>query len=312
MIKPTRSNENFSFPNKEIEKIRKDHLNKIKEFKDSLDEWTNFYNKKFENLEEDFNFAKEIKSESSINNFSIKMKTFLKEDVSVIDNYISVIRKSISNKLKGKKKSIGNKIDYITSSNFESIINDVCANLKLINQNISNNKNDKKNITINKTKTLEPNDTIINVKPSPNISPSKPTNIDSKPISILKDFKGEISIKKENFQKLQILFDDCFPNLRSQRRRLYICINTYNYGEKISDNIMKFFDDYISCMVEAENEQHMLIGGSTNNMYSILNEMDRIYFKQLVTVSIFIFESLDEIYNHFENCGITYEKINFK
>ena len=44
----------------------------------------------------------------------------------------------------------------------------------------------------------------------------------------------------------------------------------------------------------------------------INNEMDRIYFKQLVTVSIFIFESLDEIYNHFENCGITYEKINFK
>ena len=303
MIKPTRSNENFSFPNKEIEKIRKDHLNKIKEFKDSLDEWTNFYNKKFENLEEDFNFAKEIKSESTINNFSIKMKTFLKEDVSVIDNYISVIRKSISNKLKGKKKSIGNKIDYITSSNFECIINDVCANLK---------KNDKSNITIKKTKTLDPNDTIINVKPSPNISPSKPTNIDSKPISIFKDFKGEISIKKENFQKLQILFDDCFPNLRSQRRRLYICINTYNYGENISDNIMKFFDDYISCMVEAENEQHMLIGGSTNNMYFILNEMDRIYLKQLVTVSIFIFESLDEIYNHFESFGISYEKINFK
>jgi hypothetical protein len=40
--------------------------------------------------------------------------------------------------------------------------------------------------------------------------------------------------------------------------------------------------------------------------------MDRILFNQQVTVSLIFFESLDDIYEYFDNCGLRYDNIECK
>jgi hypothetical protein len=306
MNRTLKNTEYRNFPDEEIEKIRKDHLNKIKEFKDSLDEWAKFYNKNYDELADDYNSAKQTKSENAINNFSLKMKTFLKEEVSVIDNYITTVMKSISNKLKGKKKSKGPKIDYIISQNIDNRIDAVCEN----NKNSSEIKIKENDSNPRSSHNLEPSRN--NIQPQSEIQQSQPSNIEPRSILVQNDLKGKISIKKENFQKFLQKFDSKFAHLKNDPRRLFICIKTYNYGKKIYDNVKNLFDKYLSSVNQDGQELPTLIGGSTKNINKILSEMDRILFNQQVTVSLIFFESLDDIYEYFDNCGLRYDNIECK
>lgn len=291
-----------NFPDEDIEKIRSDHLNKIKEFKFYLDEWAKFFNQKFYEIGDDYDFAKENRSESRINNFSIKIKEFLNEDVSVIDDYMSRTVKSISNRLKGQKKSKGTILGYNISQNIEKRIDNACEKLKLKsdNKNLSNEINTHRsdyNLPVKKNVPL--NSLNINQR-------SKNSNTAS---STIKDFKGEISIRNQKFEKLQQTFDSIFANIRNNPKNLYVCIKTYNSGEKIFNNTKKFYDKYLSSIVEEDDNKPMLIAGSTTNIIKILSEMDRILFNQKVTISLLFFESLDEIYGYFYDCGL-YHNIN--
>ena len=90
------------FKNKNIESIRREHLEDIKELKYNLNKWEDYVNKKFydlnkiyENLihaQKKHNANTSYNSESGVCNYTLTMRSFL-DEIRLIDNYVSQIEK---------------------------------------------------------------------------------------------------------------------------------------------------------------------------------------------------------------------------
>jgi hypothetical protein len=278
------------FPQDDIENIRKNHFKRIRELKELLDDWEIFLNSKFEELRKDYESAKHTRNKNTIENFSLKIKSFLKEDCGVIDNYLVTIKKSISNKLKGQKKSKGESKEFYTSQKIEERIDRVCEEIMSTSRsNIQSSP--KENLIIPKK--------------------VQKVEIGSEPhsIKIFKEFYDKINIEDRLFIFLKEKCKKILGNY-SSNKPFFILIEVENYTKIIIDYIKKFFERFIA--YKGDEREMSLIGGSTKKLDKILDEIERLVSNRKLTLSIQFLRTYDDIYNHFERKNLPLEKIEFQ
>ena len=321
-----------------IEHFRIEHLEKIENLKGKLDRWKDYLNNEFTHYNKTLTRIHSGEA-NYIPLYCIDMKDLL-ENIRIVDNCAWDLKKSISNKLKRVKKDNKDKRIGIKKEDIDEMIQNSTKirvplirnknNIKVPLENPSPIKRQKsdpikpsnteeklnKNIHIDSTKQFKPDEKDKNNIRLNSISERNPEKIKILNINPIRrpdvrtKLKGEFSVKNENFCALDNKIMQELIRTKNYINDIYVCIETLNKGEKLIDSIK---NNFIECMSSKGKEgDKSIIGGLTNELNKIREIAKQVYSNQSITMSIKIFNNMEEIIKYLDDQKYSFQNLESK